>query len=175
MMTEKKSLALMLNTMLSIFVTIMSLSFGEIVALPILISSIIGGSVSVIALRSTPQRATIMLAGILAGLASGVVYVVFAMINFQTWMDMLFYAGMGLTSGMVASILAIGTLPMWETVFRMITPMMLLEISNPNQPLLKKLLNDAPGTYHHSIMVGNMAERAAEAIGANPLIVRAGA
>lgn len=175
MMMEKKSLALVLNVMLSILVTVMSLSFGEIIALPILIASIIGGSVTVIALRSTPQRATIMLAGILAGLASGVVYVVFAMINFQSWMDMLFYAGMGLTSGMVSSILAIGTLPMWETVFRMITPMKLLELANPNQPLLKKLLNDAPGTYHHSIMVGNMAERAAEAIGANSLIVRAGA
>ena len=75
-------------------------------------------------------------------------------------MDMLLYAGLGLTSGLVASVLAIGTLPMWESVFRMLTPMKLLEISNPNQPLLKQLLNEAPGTYHHSIMVGNMAERA---------------
>jgi membrane-associated HD superfamily phosphohydrolase len=149
MMTEKKSLAFVLNTMLSIFVTIMALSLGEIIALPILIASIIGGAVTVVTLRLTPQRATIMLAGILSGLASGIVYVVFAMINSQTWMDMLFYAGMGLASGMVASILAIGTLPMWETVFRMITPMKLLELANPNQPLLKKLLNDAPGTYHH--------------------------
>lgn len=175
MIIENKSLALTLNALLSIFVAVMSTRHGEVIALPILIASLVGGTVAVIYIRHIPQRATLMMAGILSGLSSSIVYVVFAMMRFQGWMDMLFFAGMGLASGLVASVLAIGTLPMWEIVFRMITPMKLLELSNPNQPLLKKLLNDAPGTYHHSIMVGNMAERAAEAVGANSLIIRAGA
>jgi putative nucleotidyltransferase with HDIG domain len=53
--------------------------------------------------------------------------------------------------------------------------MRLLELANPNHPLLKRLLMEAPGTYHHSIVVGNLAESAAEAIGANPLLTRTGA
>ena len=52
--------------------------------------------------------------------------------------------------------------------------MKLLELSNPNQPLLRRLLLEAPGTYHHSIIVANLAEAAAEAIGANPLLARVG-
>lgn len=175
MMVEKKSLALVFNAMLSILVATMFLRFGETVAIQVLISSLIAGAVTVILFKRLTQRATLMIAGLLSGLAVGAVYVIFALINYEAWMDMLLYAGMGLASGLVASVLAIGTLPMWEAVFRMLTPMKLLEIANPNQPLLKQLLNEAPGTYHHSIMVGNMAERAAEAIGANSLIVRAGA
>ena len=52
--------------------------------------------------------------------------------------------------------------------------MSLIELSNPNHPLLKKILTEAPGTYHHSIMVANLAESACEAIGANGLLARVG-
>ncbi len=175
MMVEKKSLALVFNAMLSILVAVMLLSFGGGISLQVLIASLVAGAVTVVLFKKFTQRATLMIAGLLSGLTVGAVYVIFALINYEGWMDMLLYAGLGMASGLVASVLAIGTLPMWESVFRMLTPMKLLEIANPNQPLLKQLLNEAPGTYHHSIMVGNMAERAAEAIGANSLIVRAGA
>ena len=76
-----------------------------------------------------------------------------------------------LTSG----ILAIGLLPFLESTFSLVTNMKLLELSNPNSPLLKRLLMEAPGTYHHSIMVGNLAEVAAEEIGANTMLTRVGA
>ncbi|NTV91258.1 MAG: HDIG domain-containing protein, partial [Clostridiales bacterium] len=56
-----------------------------------------------------------------------------------------------------------------------VTPLKLLELSNPTQPLLKRLLMEAPGTYHHSLMVGNLAESATEAIGGNSLLARVGA
>jgi len=56
-----------------------------------------------------------------------------------------------------------------------IGPLRLLELANPNQPLLKRLLMEAPGTYHHSLMVGNLAEAATEAIGGNALLARVGA
>ncbi|MCK5129657.1 MAG: HDIG domain-containing protein, partial [Clostridiales bacterium] len=175
MVIEDKSLAIMTNVILSILVAVMSTRFSEVVALPVLIASLVGGTVAVIMLKSASQRSNIMISGIVSGLSSSAIYVIFALINYQGWMEMLLFAGMGLASGVIASILAVGTLPMWESVFRLITPMKLLELANPNQPLLKKLLNEAPGTYHHSIMVGNMAERAAEAVGANSLIVRTGA
>lgn len=72
-----------------------------------------------------------------------------------------------------SSILTIGFLPVMENIFGIITQMKLLELSNPNQPLLKRLLMEAPGTYHHSIMVANLAEIAAEEVGANQVLVRA--
>jgi putative nucleotidyltransferase with HDIG domain len=68
-----------------------------------------------------------------------------------------------------------GVLPYLENIFGITTSIKLLELANPSQPLLKKLMTEAPGTYHHCIMVGNLGEAAAEAIGANGLEVRLGA
>jgi len=83
--------------------------------------------------------------------------------------------GMGLFNGVFSAILTMGILPFFEAAFGLLTPMRLLELSNPNNPLLKKLLMEAPGTYHHSLIVGNLAEAAAEIVGADPLICRVGA
>jgi len=81
----------------------------------------------------------------------------------------------GLGSGMLAAVLTVGTLPIWENLFGVITPVRLVELSNPNTPLLKRMLTEAPGTYHHSIIVANLAESAADSIGANGLLARVGA
>ncbi len=78
-------------------------------------------------------------------------------------------------NGLGAAMLAMGALPYLENLFNISTPFRLQELANPTHPLLRKLLLEAPGTYHHSILVGNLAERAAEAIGADPLIARVGA
>lgn len=82
--------------------------------------------------------------------------------------------GMGLLNGISSSILALGLLPYLESAFGITSTVRLLELSNPSQPLLKRLLLEAPGTYHHSILVGNLAEAAAEAVNADPLLVRVG-
>lgn len=74
-----------------------------------------------------------------------------------------------------SAILAIGVLPFFESGFDIVTNLKLLELSNPNNPLLKKLLMEAPGTYHHSMLVANLAEMAAEDIHANPVVARVGA
>ncbi len=80
-----------------------------------------------------------------------------------------------LVNGPLSAVLAVGSLPIFETVFGILTPIRLLELSNPEHPLLHRLLLEAPGTYHHSIMVGNLAEAAAMAIGADSLLARVGA
>lgn len=72
----------------------------------------------------------------------------------------------------LSTILALGLLPFLENIFRVATPLRLLELSNPNYPLLHKLFLEAPGTYYHSLIVGNLAERAAEASNANTYLVR---
>ncbi|WP_338470291.1 HD family phosphohydrolase [Niallia sp. XMNu-256] len=79
-----------------------------------------------------------------------------------------------LISGLLSSILTIGLVPFFEAGFGILSTMKLIELSNPNHPLLKKILIEAPGTYHHSVMVANLAESACEAIGANGLLARVG-
>lgn len=78
-------------------------------------------------------------------------------------------------NGIASTVLTIGLLPFFESTFNVITPLKLLELANPNQPLIKRLLLEAPGTYHHSLMVGNLSEVATEAINGNALLARVGA
>jgi len=78
----------------------------------------------------------------------------------------------GSLNGLLTFVLATGLMPVFERVFNVTTPHRLLELSNPEEPLLKRMLIEAPGTYHHSILVGNLAETAAEVVGANTLLVR---
>ena len=84
------------------------------------------------------------------------------------FIDSLCALGNGVTSGFLVS----GLLPAIERLFGVTTDIRLLEWSDPNQPLLQRLLIEAPGTYHHSMLVGSLAADAAEAIGANPLLAR---
>ncbi|MDQ3809656.1 MAG: HDIG domain-containing protein, partial [Chloroflexota bacterium] len=78
-------------------------------------------------------------------------------------------------NGILSSLLAVGSFAVLGRLFGILTTMQLLELANPTQPVLRRLLMEAPGTYHHSIMVGNLAERAAEVIGADSLLVRVAA
>jgi putative nucleotidyltransferase with HDIG domain len=82
---------------------------------------------------------------------------------------------MGAVGGILSAVLTIGALPFLENAFSITSTMRLLELSNPNHPLLKKLFLEAPGTYHHSLMVGSLAESTAELIGADSLLTRVGA
>ncbi len=77
-------------------------------------------------------------------------------------------------NGILSTALANGFLPFLEHLFGLTSPLSVLELANPNLPLLKRLLIEAPGTYHHSIIVGNLAEAAADAIEADSLLVRVG-
>jgi len=78
-------------------------------------------------------------------------------------------------NGIISAILASGSLPLFESMFKIITPYGLAELGDHNQKLLKRLQIDAPGTYHHSLMVSSLCEAAAEAIGADPILARVGA
>lgn len=78
-------------------------------------------------------------------------------------------------NSIISSIAALGLSPLLESTFHIITPYGLAELGDHNQPLLKRLQIEAPGTYHHSLMVSTLCEAAAEAIGANPILARVGA
>ncbi|WP_025641482.1 HD family phosphohydrolase [Schnuerera ultunensis] len=136
---------------------------------------LIGGSVGAFLVIKQQQRYNILINGLLIGISNLLTILSFGLIKKLEFMDILIKGGYGFLNGIFCAILTIGTLPIWENVFEVLTPLKLLELSNPNQPLLKRLLIEAPGTYHHSIIVGNLSERAAEVVGADPLISRVGA
>lgn len=91
------------------------------------------------------------------------------------WMETLRIPLISVLNGMLSSALAIGTYQLLARAARLLTPLQLLELAHPNQPLLHRLMREAPGTYHHSVVVANLAEVAAEDIGADPLLTRVGA
>ncbi|MBR2525703.1 HDIG domain-containing protein [bacterium] len=78
-------------------------------------------------------------------------------------------------NGVISSMIVLGVLPLLESAFKIVTPYALAELADHNQPVLKRLQMEAPGTYHHCLMVANLCEAAAEAIGANPILAKVGA
>ncbi len=84
-------------------------------------------------------------------------------------------ATLAFISGVISGIIALGTLPLIESAFKIVTPYGLAEFADHNQTLLKRLQFEAPGTYHHSLMVSNLSEAAAEAVGGSPILARIGA
>ncbi|TCP65107.1 HD family phosphohydrolase [Baia soyae] len=138
--------------------------------------ALMGGVVSAFALSGVKRRSSVLYAGIYGSIASVVtIMALFFIFPAEGWSTIWRSLSLGLAGGIFCSILTIGFLPGFESLFGILSPLRLLELSNPNHPLLKKLLYDAPGTYHHSVIVGNLAEAGAEAIGANGLLARVGA
>ncbi|QYM80059.1 HDIG domain-containing protein [Horticoccus luteus] len=80
--------------------------------------------------------------------------------------------GAGLVTGLLTGIAVVGLLPVLESLFKRTTDITLLELTDYNHPLLRRMQLEAPGTYHHSLIVAQLAENACSAIGANPLLAR---
>ncbi|MGL4761744.1 MAG: HD family phosphohydrolase [Sarcina sp.] len=146
-------------------------NFNSIVTLIAIMSSIIGA----IILRKMQQRNDILIASLIISIIAGVTTLTIGALTTNNFMEVIVNSGYVVIGGILSGVLAVGILPFFEATFDIVTTVKLLELSNPNSPLLKKLLMEAPGTYHHSVLVANLAELAAEAIGANPLMVRIGA
>ncbi len=147
---------------------------NSMVIVRLLLSGVAGGTVAVMALKGKSHRAQALLCGIYAAFASlGVMAALGLMTNND--LTAVFNSAMYSMGGaVIAALLAMGLQPIFEALFNLATPSKLMELANPNQPLLRRLLLEAPGTYHHSIIVANLSEAAAEAIGANPLLARVG-
>jgi len=136
--------------------------------------SLVSSLAAIFALVGRKDRAILLKAGMAVGLAN--LYSILAWSLLSGSMAQLgFYLLCGLIGGLFVAILSLGTLPLFEYLFEVATDFRLVELCNLNHPLLKELILKAPGTYHHSIMMGTLAEAAAEAIGANAMLCRVGA
>jgi len=148
--------------------------FGNslLMALYVLIGSLVGAH----GVRHCQKRTTLYLAGVWIGLANMVLLIGIHLLtdrNFE--LQLLWNLGFGFFGGLASAIVVNGTIPLVELFFKYTTDFKLLELANMNTPILRQLMIEAPGTYHHSILVGNLAEAAAEAINANPLLTRVAA
>jgi putative nucleotidyltransferase with HDIG domain len=137
------------------------------------IIAILSGVAGTFAVTRISERSDLMRAGVIVGVTTACVILASGPLTRNPEISRMWY--LGIANGVLSTVITTGFLPFFENIFRVTTPIKLLELSNPNQPLLRKLLLEAPGTYHHSIIVGNLAEAAAEAIGADSLLVRVAA
>ncbi len=169
-------LAIFFNLVLALFLGFtVDWEFGYLVV------SILGGLVAIYSVSRLKRRSDLTRAGFLvAGVnVVSIIAVVLLTRGFHLEYEFLrefsisLLAGLG--SGLFSAVLAIGLLPYLENAFGLTTAVTLLELSDPGRPLLRKLLMETPGTYHHSVLVGNLAEAGAEAIGADPLLSRVAA
>ncbi|UMZ73085.1 HD family phosphohydrolase [Natranaerofaba carboxydovora] len=141
-----------------------------------MIIAMVGGLVGTFSVTRLQERGDLTRAGIYVALINLAVITGLLLVRGGVGFDeKLLKAAYGVTNGFLSGILAIGILPYLESGFGLTTPVRLLELSNPNHPLLRKLMMEAPGTYHHSIIVGNLAEAAAEKVEADTILSRVGA
>jgi putative nucleotidyltransferase with HDIG domain len=156
---------------------LLTFSFSLMVGgnLEFMLMSVIGGTFAAFFTVNATQRRKISLTGLILGCLNAVIIVLIGIIQKKSLESLLNDGGLAFINGMLSIILAIGLLPFLESTFNVVTPLKLLELADPNHPLLKKLLMEAPGTYHHSLMVGNLAEVATREIGGNALLARVGA
>lgn len=168
-------LAVLLNRETAIFVTLcLSVFVGVIMdgSLAYSVVAMAGGAAAVITAAHLNQRSQFVGASMWITLANLLLICALGMLWRSSYSAIAVGALFGLINGLLSAILAMGILPFLESAFHVTTVIRLLELSNSNHPLLKRMMTEAPGTYNHSILVGNLAEAAADAIGADALLVR---
>lgn len=139
---------------------------------PVTAAATISGLAGTFCVTRISERSDLMRAGTVVGAAGALAIAAIGPAAGDPSISAFWY--LGLINGVLSTVATIGFLPFFENLFRMTSSIRLLELSNPTQPLLRRLLVEAPGTYHHSIIVGNLAEAAADAVGADSLLVRVG-
>lgn len=168
-------ITILINPQLALMMSFILSLIGGIIGeynLALTIFYFTSGVISVFSLSRFHRQRDLVQTGSILMVLNGITVIVLNLL-FRTGFDfrtVLFAT----TNGFLSAVLAIGTFPFLEHIFKLTSPIRLLELSNPGHPLLRRLQIEAPGTYQHSIMVGNLAEAAAEGIGANALWARVG-
>ena len=150
--------------------------YAAIIQMEVALYILFGGIVSLYLLGDNGRRSNILRTS-LGVSVSNMMFIAFYLLMTQSSYDLtelVYYMIAAIVSGILSGALTIGLMPFFESAFRLLSDMRLIELSNPNHPLLKKVLTETPGTYHHSVMVANLSDAACESIGANGLLARVG-
>ncbi len=171
-------LAALVNADLAILITaLLSLTMGFVSgSLELAVYGFVGGVISALALHRVERLNSFLWAGGYLALANALMVLLFRLLEReQDLMTTLALLGGAMGNGALAASLTLAGFYVLGNLLGFTTTLRLLELARPNHPLLRELLLKAPGSYHHSLMVSNLAEQAAEAIGANSLLARVGA
>ncbi len=169
-------LAAMVNVFLALVVTMVIKDNSGTQSMQIVynaISCLIGGMAGLLYTKRS-NRSSYLKSGAVAGIVAAFANASILAVTNNDMMTLITTSGFMIISAFISAVLLIGSLPIFESVFNVLTDSKLLELSDPKNALLKKLAMEAPGTYHHSMLVANLAENAAEAVGANGLLARVG-
>jgi hypothetical protein len=132
---------------------------------------LISGILSTILLWQVRRRNVIIRTGLIIGIVQAITLLFlesFKISNFRAYITLFL-------NGITSSIIVVGILPVFEYLFNTVTNISLLELADFNNPILQRMMMEAPGTYHHSLVVGNLSEAACQALGAHALLARIGA
>jgi len=136
---------------------------------------LVGGLVGITVIRRGERLGNFVQAAVAMAVVNLAVVTLFTLLGDRDITGLAELWGAGVVAAVGSAVAAAGSFVVLGNLFGITTSFQLLELANPSQPLLRRLLLETPGTYHHSLMVGNLAERAAEAIDADPLLARVAA
>lgn len=170
--------AYLVNFAVSLFITFLTIKGTNLITsqvLSVLLTTTIGGMTAIFLLRKNANRVFVLVTGLIVGAVNFAVLLCVGALTSSDVANVFIEAVHAVFGAFTSAILCVGLQPILEATFNLVTPAKLIELSNPNQPLLRRLMIETPGTYHHSMIVANLAEAAAEAVDANALLCRVGA
>ena len=164
----------------TVFVSLFSSILVNRIDAPMLFIGLVSGFTAVLLTQTVRRRSRLIRAGLCVGLSIWLLALTFGLIGpfnlfdpaATNWSMIGIQSAFAIGNGIVTAMLVGGALPLLEQVFQITTDISWLEASDLNHPLLRRMTIEAPGTYHHSLVVANLAESAAEAIGANATLCR---
>jgi len=171
------TLAVLLDHLLALFVVALGAVLAGLIVkgnFYLTLTSLLGGIAGVLFATRFRQREKVVRAGVEISLAIAVISLITASM-FNNLRFALVASALGFGNGVLATLLTLGSLPVLERTSGITTNMRLLELASPDHPLMKELITKAPGTYSHSVVVGNLADAAAREIDADALLSRVGA
>lgn len=167
--------AILVSSGAAIFTALLISIFTAVIygnRLDLLVLSFVGSMVAVLAARSSRKRGRVVRATLLGGATVSGFALLLGVVDRLPVATVLGEMSAGAVTGLLSGILVVGLLPVLEALFRRTTDITLLELTDFNHPLLRRMQLEAPGSYHHSLVVAQLSENAANAIGANPLLAR---
>jgi len=167
--------AILLNPGSAIFMALLISIFTSVIygnRLDLLVLTFLSSMVGIFASRASRKRGRVVRAAAWGGFTVAGFALLFGIVDQLPVTTVLQQMAAGLTTGLLTGVVVVGLLPVFEGLFRRTTDITLLELTDFNHPLLRLMQLEAPGSYHHSLVVAQLAENAANAIGANPLVAR---